>query len=392
MNSPQALAGIRVLDLSRLLPGPFCTLMLADLGAEVLKVEEPEKGDYSRHYRVNIGGLGVNFLALNRGKKSITLNLKHPEGPKILKKLAGSADVLLEGFRPGVMDRLGVGYEALSAINSRLIYCSLTGYGQTGPYRDYPGHDINYMGYAGASSMTGRRGEDPRIPGVQVADIGGGALMAAFAILAAIIARQTTGRGQYIDVAMMDGVAFWEGIYFSAAAINAAEAAPGEMRLNGGQINYNIYRTSDDRFVTLGALEDKFWQNFCQLVNRPDLSDKVAATGAERDRLEAELRALFLTRTKDQWMKLLAGEDVCFGPVNTLREALENPQLAARNMFIEVPLPGGAGKMTQVSHPVKFHGTPATPGGPAPLLGEHNDEIYSTLGYTIVELKEDGII
>lgn len=393
MNSPMALTGIRVLDLSRLLPGPFCTLMLADLGAEVIKVEEPGKGDYSRHYRVNIGGLGVNFLALNRGKKSVTLNLKHPEGPKILEKLSSAADVLLEGFRPGVMDRLGVGYESLSAINPRLIYCSLTGYGQTGPYRDYPGHDINYMGYAGASSLTGRRGEDPRVPGVQVADIGGGALMAAFAILAAIVARQSTGLGQYIDVAMMDGVAFWEGIYFSAAAMGAGDpAAPGEMRLNGGQINYNIYRTKDNLFVTLGALEDKFWRNFCRLANRPDLAEKAALAGAERDGLEEELRALFSSRTREEWMKLLAAEDVCFGPVNNLGEALSDPQLRARNMFIEVPLPGGAAKMTQVAHPVKFHGTPAAPGGAAPLLGQHNDEFYSTLGYSITQLKNDGVI
>ena len=412
MSSPIALSGIRVLDLSRLLPGPFCTLLLADLGAEIIKVEEPGKGDYSRHYSANIDGIGINFLSLNRGKKSVTLNLKHSEGPGILKKLASGADVLLEGFRPGVMDRLGVGFEALSSVNPRLIYCSLTGYGQTGPYRDYPGHDINYMGYAGASSLTGRRGEDPRIPGVQVADIGGGALMAAFSILAAIIARERTGRGQYLDVAMMDGVAFLLGIHLAAAAraikdpsfleMAGEKHAAGGMRLNGGRINCNIYRTKDGRFVTLGALEEKFWRNFCAITNRTDLIDKANAKDKERDALEEELRTLFSSRTFDDWMKLLAKQDVCFGPVNSLAEALNDPHLKARGMFVEVPLPGlpgrahvparGDGTMTQVAFPVKFSGTPPSGIRPSPLLGQHNDEIYPALGYTVSELHDKGII
>lgn len=390
--SMMALEGIRVLDLSRLLPGPFCTLMMADLGAEVIKVEEPGKGDYSRHYRMNIEGLGINFLALNRGKKSITLNLKHPKGVEILKELAKEADVLLESFRPGVMDRLGVGYSVLSGINPRLIYCSLTGYGQTGPYRDYPGHDLNYMGYAGAASLTGRRDEELCIPGLQIADIGGGAMMAGFAILTAIIAREKTGKGQYIDVAMMDGVAFWMGIHFANALNGGETPKAGEMRLNGGQINYNIYQTKDGKYVTLGALEDKFWQNFCKLVNRPDLADKANAQGAERDELEKELRAFFKTRTQGEWLGLLAHEDVCFGPVNSVLEAYNDPQLKDREMFVEIPLPHSPKRMIQVAHPIKYSDTPAQCDSPPPLLGEHNREIYSALGYNVEELVQKGVI
>lgn len=387
-----ALKGIRVLDLSRLLPGPFCTLLMADLGAEVIKVEEPGKGDYSRHYRMNIEGVGINFLALNRGKKSVTLNLKHPTGVEILKKLAKEADVLLESFRPGVMDRLGVGYSVLSEINYRLIYCSLTGYGQTGPYKNYPGHDLNYMGYAGASSLTGKRDGELCIPGLQIADIGGGAMMAAFAVLAALIAREKTGKGQYLDVAMMDGVVFWMGIHF-ANALNGGEAPQaGEMRLNGGQINYNIYQTKDNKYVTLGALEDKFWRNFCKLVNRPDLADKANAQGAERDKLEEELRTLFKTRTQKEWLELLAHEDVCFGPVNNVFEAYHDPQLKERKMFVEVPLPHSQRRMIQVAHPIKYSDTPARSDNPPPLLGEHNKEIYSALGYDVEKLARDGVI
>lgn len=392
MTQQSALSGIRILDLSRLLPGPFCSLLFADLGAEVIKVEETTMGDYSRLYSVNIEGYGASFLTLNRGKKSVTLNLKHPDGPDILKKMAGTADVLLEGFRPGVMDRLGVGYEVMSKVNPGLVYCSLSGYGQTGPYRDYPGHDINYMGYAGASSLTGRRGEDPRVPGLQIADIGGGASMAAFSILAALLARGKTGKGQFVDVSMMDGVAFWTGVHFASVVAGGEIPRQGEMRLNGGYISYNIYRTKDDRHVTLGALEEKFWKNFCRLVERPDLADKDSVQGSERDELEDELRRLFETRTKDEWMELLAKEDVCFGPVNSLEEAMEDPQLKAREMFIKTPLPGGAGEMTQVGPPVKFSGTPAIPGGAPPKLGEHNDEIYSALGYNSDKLREQGVI
>lgn len=389
---PTALEGIRVLDLSRLLPGPFCTLLLADLGAEVIKVEEPNKGDYSRHYRMNIDGIGINFLALNRGKKSITLNLKHPTGVEILKKLAEGADILLESFRPGVMDKLGVGYTVLAEINPRLIYCSLSGYGQTGSYRDYPGHDLNYMGYAGAASLTGKRDEELCIAGLQIADIGGGAMMAGFAILTAVIAREKTGRGQYLDVAMMDGVAFWMGIHF-ANALNGGEAPrAGDMRLNGGQINYNIYKTKDGKYVTLAALEDKFWQNFCKLVNRPDWAEKSNVKGADRDKLEEELRALFQTRTKQEWLELLAEEDVCFGPVNSVFEAYNDPQLRERKMFVDVPLPHSPKKMIQVAHPVKYSHTPPRIESPPPILGEHNAEIYSALGYDVQKLAEKGVI
>jgi len=389
---------IRILDLSRLLPGPFATMLLADLGAEVIKVEEPLLGDYSRHYHVKFGEIGAGFAMLNRNKKSITLNLKHPRGPEIMKSLAKDADVLIESFRPGVMDRLGAGYSVLSKVNPGLIYCAITGYGQSGPYRDKPGHDLNYMGYSGAASLTGRRGGDHMPLGVQVADIGGGSLMAAFSILAAIIARQHTGRGQFIDVAMTEGVLTWLTTAFaSLAACSSEPGRAGEMRLNGGQINYNIYPTLDGRFVALGALEEKFWDNFCRIVNRPDLRGKAFVIGEERERLEEELRSIFRQRSRDDWVKLLEDKDICFGPVYNIEEALEDPHLKARGVFVGVPAQG-CGKVIGVAHPVKYSDTPAITRGadiepkPAPQLGEHNDEIYSEIGLDVKSLREEGII
>jgi len=392
-----ALEGIRILDLSRLLPGPFATMLLADQGAEVVKVEEPVKGDYARHYEVKLGEVGANFAMLNRNKKSVTINLKHPRGPEILKTLAKDADVLLESFRPGVMDRLGVGYETLSQTNPGLIYCALTGYGQSGPYRDRPGHDLNYLGFAGLTSLTGLRGGEPMPLGVQVADIGGGALTAACAILTAVIARERTGRGQFVDVSMTEGALAWLTTAFASLSAGTEPARPGEMRLNGGQINYNIYPTRDGKFVTLGALEGKFWKNFCNMVNRPDLEDKAHVTGEERERLEKELCELFQQRTRSEWVELLAKEDICFGPVYNIEEAVDDPHLKERGAFVDIPTPGGE-KVTGVAYPVRFSDTPAITRGadvepvPAPRLGQHNEEIYSSFGFDIEELQREGVI
>lgn len=280
MSVAEAFAGLRLLDLSRLLPGPYCSLLFADLGAEVIKVEEPGLGDYARSNLPHYGktGVGAAYLMLNRNKKSLALNLKADAGKAIFRRLIRTADVLLESFRPGVMDRLGLGWEALRGENPGLVYCALSGYGQDGPYRNLVGHDINYMGYAGALAITGPRGGPPLMPGVQVADIGGGALMAAFAIAAALHHRARAGQGQFLDVSMTDGVVSWLANHYGPFFATGQLPVRGEERLNGGWVCYQIYETADGKHLTLGALEPKFWANLCALLRREDLIPHQYAT------------------------------------------------------------------------------------------------------------------
>ncbi len=376
-----AFGGVRILDLSRLLPGPYCSLLFADLGAEVIKVEEPGRGDYARTTRPSWGdsGVGAYFLLLNRNKKSLSLNLKTEAGKAIFRRLVGAADVLLESFRPGVMDRLGLGWETLRGLNPRLVYCAISGYGQDGPYRNLVGHDLNYLGYAGALSVTGSRDGGPLMPGVQVADIGGGSLMAAFAIAAALYHRRESGRGQFIDVSMADGVVSWLTPYFGPLFATGTVPARGEERLNGGWVCYGLYEAADGGYVTVGALEPRFWANFCRLIDREDLLACQHAEGEARDRVEAELRALFRTRTRDEWVRLLHTADVCAGPVLTLDEVMRDPQFRQRGMFEAVQHPT-LGSLPQVAFPVKLSETPAEMPTAAPDLGTHTDEILGPRG------------
>jgi crotonobetainyl-CoA:carnitine CoA-transferase CaiB-like acyl-CoA transferase len=390
-----AFAGLRFLDLSRLLPGPYCSLLFADLGAEVIKVEEPGRGDYARRTPPFWGEseVGAYFLLLNRNKKSVSIDLKAEAGNAIFRRLARTADVLLESFRPGVMDRLGLGWAALRAENPRLVYCAISGYGQDGPYRNLVGHDVNYMGYAGALSVTGPRDGPPLAPGVQVADLGGGALMAAFAIAAALHHRHESGEGQFVDVSMTDGVVSW--LIPHLAAFFATDRVPerAQERLNGGWPCYGVYEAADGH-VTLGALEPQFWANFCRLTGREDLRSLQHVEGAERDRVEQELRRLFQTRTRADWIALLHQADVCAGPVLTLDEVVRNPQLVQRGLFTEVEHPK-LGPVRQVAFPVQMSATPARVRTPPPELGEHTDEVLQTLGYdaaAIAAFRRDGVV
>ncbi|HYV04751.1 MAG TPA: CoA transferase, partial [Blastocatellia bacterium] len=278
----QALKGIRVLDLSRMLPGPYCSMMLGDLGAEVIKVEEPKIGDPTRHTRPLVDGQSAAFAQVNRNKKSIAIDLKQPAGRELFLKLAATADCILEQFRPGVVDRLGVGYNKVAEINPRIVYCSLTGFGQDGPHRDRSGHDLNYLALSGVLGLTTDEKGKPVIPGVQIADLAGG-MIAGFAILAALLARERTGQGQYVDVSMFD-------VMVSMLPIPAAHhfggrtiSVGGKYVLSGAYPFYNVYEASDGKYMTLGALEPKFWANFCRTIGREELIARQFDEGASRD-------------------------------------------------------------------------------------------------------------
>lgn len=350
------LAGVRILDLSRLLPAPFCTQYLAQLGAEVIKIEEPG-GDYTR-------GMSMEMFSLvNRGKRSVVLDLKNADDVALLKRMAADADVLVESFRPGVMDRLGCGYEALRAINPRLVYAALTGYGHTGPYRERAGHDMNYLGYAGVLDQSGNAGAAPAIANVQIADLAGGGLTCALAIVAAVVGARSSGEGTFVDSAMLDGALALQ-VAATATLRTIGRTQPrGEDMLTGALPNYSVYETADRKHVAFGALEMKFFHKFLQAAGQTALIKLPMAPGAAGQPLRDALTALFKSRTRDEWEALGAEADCCLGGIYTLEEALANPQVQARGLWSH----DAAGK-PQFEFPVRFSNA-ATCGGVAPALG-----------------------
>ena len=390
------LEGIKILDLTRLLPGPYGTMLLGDLGAEVIKIEEPERGDYARWNPPQINGVGSRHLLLNRNKKSLTLNLKAPEGKAVLRRMVEQgADVLIEQFRPGVMERLGVGYKDLEKVNPRIIYCSLTGYGQDGPYRDLAGHDLNYIGIAGVLGLTGQKGGSPVIPGIQIADLIEGGLYAVIGILSALMARQKTGRGQYVDISMLDGVV---SLLPDSAALYFAEGkAPraGERRLGGGLPQYQVYQTQDGKYLAVGALEEKFWANLSRLIGRPEWAEKIPRELEPRcEEIQKEMARLFKTKTQKEWLDLLMHEDTCVTAVQSLDEVFADPQVRSRQMLVETTHPK-AGRVRQIGVPIKFSETPGEIRMPAPEIGEHTEEILGELGFAqeeIDHLRKMGVI
>jgi alpha-methylacyl-CoA racemase len=379
-----ALSDLRVLDLSRLLPGGFCTLLLADFGAEVLKVEDTGMGDYIRwsppfHEGADDSAKSALFLALNRGKRSIRLDLKHEAGREVLLRLVREYDVLLESFRPGVMERLGVGYERLREENPRLVYCALTGYGQDGPYTERSGHDMNYLGLNGLLGLTGDPDGPPVQPAGQIADLGGGALMAAFGILAALRERERSGQGQLVDVSMFDGSLSWLALVAARYLADGVPPCRGELELAGGLICYRPYACRDG-WVTLGALEPKFWREWCQGVGREDLVDRqFEGPGSEA---HAEVERIFLERTREEWQAFASAHDCCLEPVLGLDEALESELVRAREMVLKLDQPGAGAEVRLLGVPVKLSRTPGAPAGPGPALGEHTREVLASLGYT----------
>jgi alpha-methylacyl-CoA racemase len=382
------LEGLRVLDLTRLLPGGFCTLMLRDFGAEVLKVEDTRAGDYVRwappYYEgAEESARSALYLALNRGKRSLRVDLKQEGGREVLLRLARDHDVLVESFRPGVLDRLGVGYERLRAENPGLVYCAISGYGQDGPYRDRSGHDMNYLGLIGLLGLSGEPQGPPVQPAGQIADIGGGALMACFGILAALRERERSGEGQLVDVSMTDGALAWLAMVAGRYFRDREPPLRGRLELAGGIVCYRPYACSDG-YVTLGALEPKFWQAFCRGVGREDLIERqLDPPGSET---HAEVERIFLERTREQWRAFASEHDCCLEPVLGLDEALQSELVRAREMVVEIEQPG-AGAVRQLGVPVKLSRSPGRPQGPGPVLGEHTHAALSEAGYSAAEIE-----
>lgn len=388
------LESIRVLDLTRLLPGPYCTMLLADFGAEVIKVETPKIGDYARWEEPKIDDNSALFHSLNRNKKSIVLNLKTEEGKEVFLKLAEQADVVIESFRPGVMDRLGVGYDVLKKHNPRLVYCALTGYGQTGPYRDLPGHDINYLGYSGLLDLMGEQGGRPVVPAAQIADLGGGALPAALGIMFALFEREKSGNGQFVDISMLDGVVSWLQSTLPDYLSSGNVPTRGEMRLSGGKACYGVYETKDGRYLSVGTLEPKFWKSFCEVIGKEEFIPLLMAPLREQNRMKAEIQEVILGKTLSEWLEQFSKVKTCVAPVNTLAEMVEDPQVLAREMIqtVDHPLEG---VMRQIGFPIKLSGTPGQIQFYAPALGEHTDEVMKGIGLSdqeIHRLKEQGVI
>ena len=378
------LDGLYVLDLSRLMPGPLCTMILGDLGADIVKVEQPEIGDYARFAPPLIGDTGSAFLMLNRNKRSITLNLKNTEAKGILYKLAKKADVFVESYQPGVADRLGVGYPAISKVNERIIYCSISGFGQTGPYRDLVGHDLNYASYSGAIGATGLKGGPPVIPAVQIADIQS-AIYAAVAIAAALYRREKTGEGEFIDVSLMD-TAVASMIMPLSYLFAGASTERGGSFLSGGAPFYNVYETKDGKFISIAPLEPKFWVELCNALGVEKYQDQQIASVQVSQQIRADLAEKFRDKNRDEWVKILNEREVPCAPVYDVSEVPADPQIRARQMIFEMETES-FGTLNQLATPIRISHNPLIVRSGPPKLGQHTLEILLELGYSAMDVE-----
>ena len=382
------LRGLRILDLTRLLPGPVATMHLADLGAEVIKIEDTGAGDYARTMGPGADpAAGVDslyFRMVNRNKKGLRLDLKQAAGVDVFRRLAKHADVIVESFRPGVVDKLGIGYETIRQINPRIVYCSISGYGQTGPWAELAGHDINFLATAGLldqiGTHDGKISGAPAIPNLQIGDLLGGALTPLVGVLAAVIGARATGQGSRVDVAMSDAVLAHTIFPLVATLLDGRPAPRGADLLTGGVPCYAVYRTADERYLAVGALEPKFWQAMCAAMERPDLVPFGLATGDEGLRVKAELAALIASRPLAHWQSIFAVADCCVTPILRLDEAIGHPQFVAREMVVEV------GGTKQYAPPFKLSAWPWANASPAPAVGADSEAVLAAAGFDATEI------
>lgn len=383
-----AIKGIKVLDLTRLTPGGYATKLMAEMGAEVVKIEDTGNGDYMRIVGPMYDDASIWYYAVNVSKKSACLNLKTPEGVDIFKTLVKHYDVLIEGFRPGVMARLGLEYQTLAEINPRLVYCSLTGFGQDGPYNKQPGHDINYMAIAGALGLTGLKNGPVIPPGLQVADMGG-AIMAVVGILAAYICALRTGKGKYVDISMTDTALSLLPLEMAEYLATGNTPDAGQSYFNGGEACYAVYPTKDGRHVCMGNREDKFWKTFCRVAERPDLE---ALQFSTEESAFQKIREFFETKTLDEITALFDAADTCITPVLKLDEVPDHPQISAREMIVNNAAETGSPPF--MACPIRSSGKNEHVYQPAPRQGEHTREVLTTAGYSksfIERAIRDGV-
>jgi crotonobetainyl-CoA:carnitine CoA-transferase CaiB-like acyl-CoA transferase len=379
-RAEKPLAGVRVLDLTRVLAGPFCSMMLGDMGAEVIKVEEPGRGDDTRSWPPFAGGEATYFMAVNRGKQSLTLNLKAPEGRRIVKRLVAKSDVLIENFRPGTMERLGLGYAALARVNRRLVYCAISGFGESGPEAGRPGYDLIIQGESGLMDLTGFADGPPVKVGTSIADLVSG-IMAAHGVALALLARARTRRGQKVEVAMLDAMASL--LTYQAGSYFATKEPPGRRgNAHPSIVPYEVFKAAD-AYLTIGAANDSLWERCCAALERPDLArdpryDTVAKRVAHRETLVPLLNQLLSARPASEWLALLDKAGVPAGRIKTVEEVCESPHLRARDMIVSLPHPA-AGFVIVMGVPIRLHGTPGKASTPPPTLGQHTTRILTRL-------------
>lgn len=390
---PAPLDGLLVLDFTRLLPGPFATQLLGNLGADVIKIEDPALGDYMRTVPPSVQGVSYAYLMVNRGKKSLAVNLKTKQGREILYKLVPKADIVMEQFRPHAMKELGADYKSLSKRNPKLIYCSFSGYGQTGPAKDVPGHDITFEAHAGILGVSGDHDGHPAIPGVPMADLASG-FNAAMSVLAALRTRDKTGKGEFIDVSIFDTAVSLMVMNLARYLATGEEPVPGETLLTGTFPFYNLYETSDGGWLAVAAVEAKFWQALCEILGTPELKDAQFTDDKEKARVAALLKSRFRTRTKAEWEELFAKANLPIMGVKTVAELVKDPQVRARELLPLVDVPG-LWKVPVIGHPAKHSVSSTRNQARAPWKGEDTEEILSSLGYTpkqIEALAKQGVV
>jgi crotonobetainyl-CoA:carnitine CoA-transferase CaiB-like acyl-CoA transferase len=390
---PAPLEGLLILDFTRLLPGPFATQLLCNLGAEVIKIEDPTLGDYMRSVPPSIQGVSYAYLMVNRGKRSLSIDLKTKEGRGILYKLVRNADIVIEQFRAGVMKKLGADYPTLSKLNRKLIYCAFSGYGQTGPAKDVPGHDITFDAHAGILGVSGDHSGRPAIPGVPMADLASG-FNAAMSVLVALRTRDKTGKGEFIDVSIFDTAVSLMVLNLARFLATGEEPIAGETLLTGSFPFYNLYEASDGGWLAVAVVESKFWQRMCEILGVPELKEAQFADEREKTRVMTILRSRFRSKTKAEWEALFTEANLPIVGVRTVAELVRDPQVRARELLPIVDVPG-LWKMPVIGHPAKHTLSSIRNLGRAPAKGEDTEEILRSLGYKpkqIASLAKKGII